>query len=829
MSSDEEASVPVLPPDSTYPSNSPSVDLQDEYEDLLQNAVGSSRFDPASASRLRRLGGSSEDQSSQRDSQPADPGEPSSYLRSRHENKRSARRGLDSSDRLQDGSDRGQQSIQDFTECTETDLFISDDHISKLENIVDTWTQKLKTNVLRELRKWRVAFIEQHRQAIQKEREFHLARYEALKAEADNLQQLLRIAEESNKRKEEMISNLNMAMDKQRQKLEKMRVFTHWRIQYIEAKEEAQANRVALHHYDFRLKRKVWSAWHSLIQKAWKNKVEQACQAKAEEVCTQLLENYEKQLQTISTENTGALEKALAEVKRLENERERREVCMRKAFMRGVCALNLETLHLFNAAEGEAQDPDGLDNSLPDDDPDAGGLAPPGLNQIRGPGQFDPPGSASHHENGERLGFGARPDTELYPSTSTAQPPGGHHRTSYPGAGYPGYGQPGLGHPGYGQPGLGYPGYGQPGLGYTGVGQPGLGHPGVGQPGLGHPGVGQPGLGHPGLGPTGAGHPGAGHPGAGHPGAGHPGAGHPGAGHPGAGHPGAGHPEAGHPGAGHAGAGHTGTRHHEAGKTPTTHSLYLYGADPGFNQQSTAVITVQKKPKHAGKDTGSNQEEMSVSPPISSPSEEYQLPATQQTHGRATTSKVHHSSQQAHHATGGRSSSRKHTSTYPPQSWDEPSCSTFDQPPICSPIAFTHPESPSHHEDRKLGVWYTSEVYPSTTVGHSSFPQGGSSTFHKQTSGRVVTAGQQKAAKTVKARITAQSFVGKDIRTHQQSMGMAAPTTTIVIQRHQPIREHTIGHASVKGPRHCQQGPRTATVVKPSSKTNTNTSIKVVD
>ncbi|XP_077572237.1 uncharacterized protein LOC144196115 isoform X2 [Stigmatopora nigra] len=814
MSSDEEASVPVLPADSTYPSNSPSVDLQEEYEDLLQNAGGSSRFDPASASRLRRLGASSDDQSSQRDSQPADPGEPSSYLRSRHEkNKRSSRRGLDSSDRLQDGSDRGHQSMQDFTECTETDLFISEDHISKLENIVDTWTQKLKTNVLRELRKWRVAFIEQHRQAIQKEREFHIARYEALKAEADNLHQLLRLAEESNKRKDEMISNLNMAMDKQRQKLEKMRVFTHWRIQYIEAKEEAQANRVAQHHYDFRLKRKVWSAWHSLIQKAWKNKVEQACQAKAEEVCTQLLENYETQLETINTEKSGALEKAQAEVKRLLNERERREVCWRKGFMRGVCALNLETLHLFNAAE-DVQDSNGIDiNSLPDDAPDAGGMPPPGLNQIQGPGQFDHPGSASHHENGERLGFGA-----------TGQPPGGHQGTSYPGPGYPG-----VGHPGAGQPGLGQPGLGHPGAGFTGAGYPGAGYPGAGYPGAGYPGLGYPGLGYHGL-------PGAGHPGLGQPGAGQPGLGQPGAGQPGLGQPGAGQPGLGHPGgAGHAGASHTGTRHpgtgypEAGGQTPTTHSLYLYGADPGVNQQSTAVITVQKKPKHAGKDTGSNQEQMSVSPPTSSPSEEYQLPATQQTHGRASTSKVHHSSQQAHHASGGRSSSRKHTSTYPQQPWDEPGCSTFDQRPICSPIASTHPESSSHHDDRKLGVWYTSEVYPAATVGHSSFPQGGGSTFHKQTSGRVVTAGQQKAAKTVKARITAQSFVGKDIRTHQQSMGMAAPTTTIVIQRHQPIREHTLGHASVKGPRHSQQGPRTATVVKPSSKPNTHTSIKVVD
>ncbi|XP_057687246.1 centrosomal protein POC5 [Corythoichthys intestinalis] len=686
MSSDEEASVPVLPPDSTYRSNSPSTELQDEYEDLLQSAVASPRFDAASAARLRGIGASSDEQSSRRDSQIADPDvEGSSYLRTHHEKARhSTSRGLGSTDRLQDASERGQQSKQ---VVTETELFISEDHIGKIENILDTWNQKLKTNILRELRKWRVAFIEQHRRELQKEREFFISQTEAFKSKIDNLKDLLKASENSNRKKDEMISNLSAVMDRQRQKIDKMRTFTHWRIQYIEAKEDAQSCRVAQQHFNLRLKKKVWLAWYHLIKKEWKDRMEEACRKRAEEVCTHLSENYETQIKAVAAEYSESLETAQAEVKRLQLERDRREVCMRKALMRGVCALNMETLHLFNTPDGEPQDSDGHENnSSPDDDPDAAALA---STQPRPP-PFDGPGSASHHENGDRMG--------------------GHHRT----------------------------------------------------------------------------------------------------GHSGGGRGGAGHPVAKHPGPGY----------HGAGQSAATHSSFQHGSETSFQKQGFGVIAIQQKTKHVAKS--------SVTPPMTSTSLEFHHAVPQQTHGQATASKFLQSSQQAPHTTGGWAPSRMHPSTYPSQAWDEPRISTFEQHPVGSP-GFDHPQSCTHHEESRLGVWYTSEVFPSTSAGHSAFPQGGSSSFHKQTSGRVVTAGQQKAEKTVKARITAQPFIGKSIR-NNQSMGAAAPMTTIVIQRHQPITEHTIGQVSTaKGPRPSQQAPRTPTVVKTSAKTNANTSIKVVD
>lgn len=44
-------------------------------------------------------------------------------------------------------------------------------------------------------------------------------------------------------------------------------------------------------------------------------------------------------------------QKAQAEIQRLHMEREQYEDSMKKAFMRGVCALNIEALSMFNTGE----------------------------------------------------------------------------------------------------------------------------------------------------------------------------------------------------------------------------------------------------------------------------------------------------------------------------------------------------------------------------------------------------------------------------------------------------------------------------------------------
>ncbi|XP_061134686.1 centrosomal protein POC5 isoform X2 [Syngnathus typhle] len=553
------------------------------------------------------------------------------------------RRDVRNRDTSQDGAESAQPNIQGCIDYTEMDLFTSEENITRMETFLDTWSQNLKTNVLRELMDWRLALINQHRRELQKERDCRSSETEAYKAELERLKNLLHTSETNNKRKDEMIRNLNVVLNKQKQKLEKMSAFTKWKLQYSKAKEEAFTSKLAQQHYNLRLKRKAWLMWHSAYLKEWKARMEQACRAKAEEVCNRLSENYEARIQTITKEHNEALTKAHAEIERLQLEQEHKEVCMKKALMRGVCALNMETLHLFNPTDGEPQNHDGYDPNFPPNDP------------------------------------------------------------------------------------------------------------------------------------------------------------------------------------------------------PPPHSSFPHGPGPGFHDQggAGAGIRSQQKPtksgtarsstQHVGKSMRSNLEMPSVAPPMSSAPVDYHHLVTQQTLGQATASKYPRSSQ--HGATGGWSSSRMHTSTYPPPPWDEPDSAAMAQCPGSSPVHFDHPKSPTQHEDNSMmGVWYTREVFPSQSAAHGSLPQGAAISFHKQTTARIITAGHQKSAKTITARITAQPFAAKSVRSSCQVMGVSPSMSSIVVERHQPITQHTIA-VTAKSVRPSQQGTRTCTVVKASSRTNpfNGHSIKVVD
>lgn len=59
----------------------------------------------------------------------------------------------------------------------------------------------------------------------------------------------------------------------------------------------------------------------------------------------------------MSLQHCEAIEKAQAEIQRLRLERERYEESMKKAFMRGVCALNIEALGMFHTTEGRLDQP----------------------------------------------------------------------------------------------------------------------------------------------------------------------------------------------------------------------------------------------------------------------------------------------------------------------------------------------------------------------------------------------------------------------------------------------------------------------------------------
>ncbi|XP_055056116.2 centrosomal protein POC5 [Misgurnus anguillicaudatus] len=391
MSSDEmERNSPVLPRDSDRGS-SVSSELQEEYEELLRYAVVTPKYEPGLP--LHLLNTSQQCKNSQLSAKTDAPVQPTAdneglsntVVTSRatppleeyrppsrtSEGESLAARSVASeerSERTQTGSDRSGQGSTDVLITNMTEMFISEENLNKMENILDTWSTNLKSNVMMELRKWKLAFVEQHRLELKREREKHAAHVAAVNAEMDSLKDLLNTYQISNQRKDEVIANLSRAVDRQREKMGLMRSFTQWRLRHCAIKEEAQGARLAEQHYHLQLKRKVWAGWHSLIQNRWRERVEKACCARAEDICMQLSTEYEAKV----AQHVEELQKAQSEIQRLHAEREHYEDSMKKAFMRGVCALNIEALSMFNTGETGRLDRDAPPSS---DEPGTSSMA----------------------------------------------------------------------------------------------------------------------------------------------------------------------------------------------------------------------------------------------------------------------------------------------------------------------------------------------------------------------------------------------------------------------------------------------------------------------
>ncbi|NXL88145.1 POC5 protein, partial [Alectura lathami] len=199
------------------------------------------------------------------------------------------------------------------------------------------------TNVLTELKKWRLSLIEHHKHQMKQEKEKHAVHVKQLNSQMANLKELLHTYEISIGRKDEVINNLTQALEKKKERIELMRKFTFWRVQQIKAKQEEYANRIADKQFQTALKKRVWTAWRSFSEERWKEKVEKACQLRAEDICVQLTNDYEAKI----AELTATLEQTKSEILRLHSERDQYEDTMKKAFMRGVCALNLEAMTMF--------------------------------------------------------------------------------------------------------------------------------------------------------------------------------------------------------------------------------------------------------------------------------------------------------------------------------------------------------------------------------------------------------------------------------------------------------------------------------------------------
>jgi hypothetical protein len=191
-----------------------------------------------------------------------------------------------------------------------------------------------------------------------------------LKRELDIVKESLKLCERNTLKKDVVIENLTKALEKQHEKNDLQRVMMDWKIKRLEnAKEvtlkvfycisckiltrcfqKAFTTKIADDFYERKLKLKVFLNWHWYLLNKHKAKLEKACKKKAEEVCFDLAKKYESKIKKLEEE----LNQSRVEIEKYKYEMSKHEENMRKALMRGVCALNLEAMAIFDNEKNSA-------------------------------------------------------------------------------------------------------------------------------------------------------------------------------------------------------------------------------------------------------------------------------------------------------------------------------------------------------------------------------------------------------------------------------------------------------------------------------------------
>jgi len=113
----------------------------------------------------------------------------------------------------------------------------------KISSCLDKWYKELKGHVLSEFEKSRLQILQEQQKKLIDEKEKQAIEISKLKRELDVVRESLKVCERNTLRKDEVIENLNKALEKQREKTELQRCMMEWKIKNLEsAKEVSEKN-----------------------------------------------------------------------------------------------------------------------------------------------------------------------------------------------------------------------------------------------------------------------------------------------------------------------------------------------------------------------------------------------------------------------------------------------------------------------------------------------------------------------------------------------------------------------------------------------------------
>nr|KAI8738915.1 centrosomal protein POC5-like; partial [Biomphalaria glabrata] len=231
--------------------------------------------------------------------------------------------------------------------ATTTKCTISDPAVQQMSGKLDGWLGKLKCDILEELCCSINTASASACMLYQKEKQDLCSEKERLQKEVNRVSEMLCTMEKSLARKDTVIENLTGALAKEKEKLHLAKAFYSCKEKALDKKREHFTEKIATNFHDNQLTRKVLKCWFGTIQQRWKERTEKICESKAQNICSGIVGDYEEKIKCLN-QHISCLED---KIQTLQCEQEQYSQQVKKAFMRGVCALNMEAMSAFGTED----------------------------------------------------------------------------------------------------------------------------------------------------------------------------------------------------------------------------------------------------------------------------------------------------------------------------------------------------------------------------------------------------------------------------------------------------------------------------------------------
>ncbi|KAJ3411025.1 Centrosomal protein poc5 [Chytridiales sp. JEL 0842] len=223
-----------------------------------------------------------------------------------------------------------------------------DSDVYRFASSLEKWSGLMRRAILADFVDAKKDLVVRHEKSLEATGRKYVDSLSSLTTQLRDAQDLLSLYARRMEARNALVEKVGICFLKKTQTTTLSLLFSKWRTKLEHARKCAYANRLAIYKHQSTTLRKSLLGWQKVVGATWRRTMEKKVRAEAERALKELGDEYERRL----GDAKELLKVAEGKLMVAEAEKARAHEEMKKALMRGVCALNMEAMSVFGQGGG---------------------------------------------------------------------------------------------------------------------------------------------------------------------------------------------------------------------------------------------------------------------------------------------------------------------------------------------------------------------------------------------------------------------------------------------------------------------------------------------